>query len=728
VTPNTDTLQLLIFDTSDNTSEVFVNLLSESRIHLHSHRETEKVKFFEAIKARHWDILLLNDEVKDLDATECIACIKQHKRHTALVILTAKQFGIAELAKAYRDRITAVVSLDYVEYSIATIAREYQALKDRRLNAELQNENKELVERCHSLLSSSREAVAYVHDGMHVYANESYLHKFKYADIDDVFSTPFIDMVNSNYKELLKDSLRKLQKSSFNEQEASNTALDIVAKCGSGEEFSAQLLFKPTSYNGENVIQVLVSTDAEEKKQLKRASYEDAETGLYNRQFFLAKLEEFIQMSQSGKFAGGLLLYVKVNQLEQIRSEFGIDEADQAILQLAEWLKDHAADQDVLARFADNAFAILVSADAQAEQLSSVQAQWQSFVDGYRFSHIHYADKRASLPHCAMVALPVNGNTPPLKEVLGQLHLRATQEAVEVLIPNVVTAAHNPNDEVELDISSFVSDEQDPTVLDSALPPSTELFVEHINTVIAMNMARLFYQPVLSVSDIENEFYDIELRVNAADGQLLNYVELQQYIDQNDCGIAADKWQLEQGLQLLSSMQSQGQALQFMFTLTSATLADTSFAAWLSMLVDDCNLPAQVVILNVSQPQILANPTQIAQRLDCLLTAGFRVCISDFTNADAIRELAIQLNTSFVRLSNDVSQLVFGNSAEQEQLNALVATLHAANCRVIVANADNNNVLSALWQYKVDLMQGQYFQQEAEEVTADAFIATGNIL
>ena len=71
----------------------------------------------------------------------------------------------------------------------------------------------EAEQRCQLLLQSSRAAIAYVHEGMHIYANEGYLRLFGFEDADDLLGLPLIDLLDKDSSTTLKDSLKRFRKS-----------------------------------------------------------------------------------------------------------------------------------------------------------------------------------------------------------------------------------------------------------------------------------------------------------------------------------------------------------------------------------------------------------------------------------------------------------------------------------------------------------------------------------
>ena len=92
------------------------------------------------------------------------------------------------------------IASDQTERFKHIVARELSDLHDRRayrLNEKLLRETEK---RARDLIDSSRDAIAYVHDGMHIYANKSYLKMFGYDELEDIEGMPILDMVSSEWQ------------------------------------------------------------------------------------------------------------------------------------------------------------------------------------------------------------------------------------------------------------------------------------------------------------------------------------------------------------------------------------------------------------------------------------------------------------------------------------------------------------------------------------------------
>lgn len=253
-------MHLLVLDTPENAAAVMVNLLTDNKIGTQAERVTEKARLMEALADGFWDLVLLNDLASEVDPAQCINAIRKRDPHTAVLQLCSKPFGITELGKAYACGLAGLVSLDCPQYSLAILRREYERVLGLRQQGLLARENGELLKRCKLLLSGSRDALAYVHSGMHVYANASYLEFFGYTDVDELICVPFIDLIGSKDRGGVKTCLKEVQREmERNDAEHAERSIEVTALGADETEFSARLYLRPTNYEGEPCLQVLVT-------------------------------------------------------------------------------------------------------------------------------------------------------------------------------------------------------------------------------------------------------------------------------------------------------------------------------------------------------------------------------------------------------------------------------------------------------------------------------------
>ena len=100
---------------------------------------------------------------------------------------------------------------------------------------QLQSALHESERRCDALLDSSRDPIAYVHEGMHVRANQAYLEMFGFAE-DDIEGMSILDLIAPADAEKFKAALKRVDKSVQPTQ-----TLDLKALRTDGAAFDAQI-------------------------------------------------------------------------------------------------------------------------------------------------------------------------------------------------------------------------------------------------------------------------------------------------------------------------------------------------------------------------------------------------------------------------------------------------------------------------------------------------------
>src|SRR5690606_3864320 len=94
-----------------------------------------------------------------------------------------------------------------------------------------------------SLLESSRDPVAYIHDGMHVYANQAYLDLFGYDSAEDLEGMPIMDMLEGTAQSEFKQFLKTLLQDNNQRLEFNSTGIN-----GKGQPFAMRMSFAPATY------------------------------------------------------------------------------------------------------------------------------------------------------------------------------------------------------------------------------------------------------------------------------------------------------------------------------------------------------------------------------------------------------------------------------------------------------------------------------------------------
>ena len=203
----TATVHLLILDPSQNDAESMVSLLRNSGKATRAHRITSEEDLEDALKNSNWDLFLARDLEQEFGPDDALATIKRMDKDIPFVLLT-EEYDRERTVNIIRAGAQDAVPFEYKDLLVLVAKRELAALEDRRRRRTLESHLREAEQRCQLLLESSKDAIAYINDGMHIYANQSYMEFLGYDDIDDLICIPVLDTLTPESQERYKEFMK----------------------------------------------------------------------------------------------------------------------------------------------------------------------------------------------------------------------------------------------------------------------------------------------------------------------------------------------------------------------------------------------------------------------------------------------------------------------------------------------------------------------------------------
>ena len=170
------TIRLLILEDSKNEAERINSLFRNSGYATRAHRITSLDNLNEALKST-WDLCIAAYHSDNIAPLIALKSIQRMARDISFIQLTENNSS-DYLTKSLELGAQDAVPQGEDERLILVAKRELANLEERRARRAAEIALHEAEKRCKLLLESSMDAIAYVHDGMHVYANAPYLQLF----------------------------------------------------------------------------------------------------------------------------------------------------------------------------------------------------------------------------------------------------------------------------------------------------------------------------------------------------------------------------------------------------------------------------------------------------------------------------------------------------------------------------------------------------------------------
>ncbi|HHX35844.1 MAG TPA: ferrous iron transporter C, partial [Gammaproteobacteria bacterium] len=163
------TIRLLILEDSENEAERIVSLFRDAGHATRAHRISSVDDLNEALK-NTWDLCIAAHSSENIDPLNVLKTIQRTARDISFIQLTEDACSDA-LTEALELGAHDAVPQGEDQRLILVAKRELANLEERRTRRAIEVALRETEKRCQLLLDSSVDAIAYVHDGMHIYAN-----------------------------------------------------------------------------------------------------------------------------------------------------------------------------------------------------------------------------------------------------------------------------------------------------------------------------------------------------------------------------------------------------------------------------------------------------------------------------------------------------------------------------------------------------------------------------
>ncbi|MFT4762958.1 MAG: diguanylate cyclase (GGDEF)-like protein/PAS domain S-box-containing protein [Oleispira sp.] len=676
-----DTLHLLLLTHKQNDAEDLVSLLRNSGRATRAHMVSSLEDFSKQIQDKTWDLVLAEPKAQDIDPKELFKKIKRLDKDLPVIIL-AEDVDPMQLEFYLKLGACDVVPEDESNLLSMVIQRELTNLNSRRILRTTQVKLRDAEKRCQALLESSKDAITYIHDGMHIYANQAYLDLFGYDSVDDLEGMPVMDMVASSDQENLKQSLKSFLMS------GGNVDLKYNGLKTDKTELPITMSLSSATYADESCTQIVIrakSNNSDLEAKLKEVSSRDLLTGLYNKPYFMDSLESAVDRAVL-KGSVGAVMYINIDKYGKVKSQVGINNADTVLCSVANYLKSAINTEDTLARVGEDVFAWIRPNINAEEALTAAE----KFRDGIEHLVIDANSQTVTITASIGVALINDSCSDPL-DILQRSHQAA--DAVR----------HDEGHEKGNGTHLFVAQE--------VAPDNSENGIEkQVLAALKSGSFNLLFQPLINLKGDEEEHYETLLRMPQSDGEEVSAGDfLNGFTISEDLKRKIDRWVILHSTKLLSEHRQQNLKTRLFVNLSAASLMDKTLASWIGVALNAAKLDKNSVIFQFNEEDATKFLTQ-AQEFTANLKANNYACsLSRFGCSLKPFQTLKHLTLDYVKVDGSFTHEL--NKPESlAALKEILAELHEQELKTIVPLVESASAVASLWQLGTHFIQGYYVQ------------------
>jgi len=681
-------IHLIILVESSHDAEVLASSFRNVGYAVRSKHIEDEEDLLAAIQEKGWDLLITAPQVGDYTSINAMECIKAAGKDIPCIV-----FGPLSDKKVILDNMRAgaayCVPAEDQELFQITVEREFNNLRARRSHRETKTMLVESEKRNRALIESSKDAIAYIHEGMHIYANQSYLELFGYDDMEEVEVIPIMDMIASDHQQAFKELLRTLSKG-----DTPNEQFEFNAQRAGGEQFMATMSFSPASIEGEPCTQVIIHQQGDNREleaQLEQMKKQDLLTGLYNGPFFMEELNDALTNASKGQ-GDSVLVSLEPDDFKKIKDSLGIAGSDIVITDMANLLKENLGSYAIIARFADTVFTALFS-QLPAEQIQKTMEKVRKIFE----QHIFEVEGKTVTTTCSIGINPVTETSPDAKTLMNQVEgacaMAKSQGGNQIHVHTIA--------------DQLASLEED------------RAWVERLKLAIKNNDFVLHYQPIVSLHAEPGERYEVLLRMKGSDGQLIEPAEFIAPAENAKLMSEVDKWVMKNTAKAALEKRRDGKQIQFFIKLSTESVMDMTLLTWISKLLTASRLHGNSFVFEITESTMLNNLKSTKALVQGLKQLHCLVALTHVSNDANANKHIPGLILDYIKISGEHIQSLTTSDSAQEAVKAIAEIAQGTNTHTIAEHVQDPTCLAVLWQHGVNFIQGHYLQKPDETMSYD---------
>jgi diguanylate cyclase (GGDEF)-like protein len=673
-----DSAYLLIIDNSPDHAQVVNSFLRNSGLAVRVISASNSSELEDALREKSPFLILIGTRLpSSMKIGQILQTANQSKTPVALQVIP-EETAILDAAIATHPLL--VINAEDNDQLMQVVKQHMSGGKSAREHEDLSHKLEELQHRYDLLLDSARDSIAYIHEGLHVYANRAYLDLLQVTTPDEIEGLSLLELMNPDEGTDLKKLLRDMNQDIFPED-----TLAVTINTPGGKTLKADLTFSPARFNGEQCIQMMVrEQDANLvlQEELDRLRSTDQLTQMVNRKTFTARLSALIAEDQQ-EGSRGAVLYIETDGISDLQQNLGMDGIDTYIMDLANIISGCIEPTDLPARFSDHGFAVLIKRDNK----SALQETGDDIIENYA-NHIIDLGEQTKTASCSIGMATLGSLTRDAEEVL--VHARTAFKQ----------AAQKGNRLVRFK----------PALTTVSSGEADRDWVERIR--YALNNHD-FYTVQQSIVDLEGEnegLFENRTFMREEEGDT-PAAEFMLAAERNELGSTIDRHVIPQ---LMLAIAGTGD--KHIFSLSNNSILDFSFPNWFQRMLAETEVEGSQLILQVSAISAESNLKPTRRIIDELQDMGCAFVLSEFDNDRRTIQLLEHLPVNMVKLRPGLAQGLSTNTTNQETIRAVVRAVEPYEITIVADEVQDASDLAVLWQCGVKLVTGDFLNEAPQVV------------
>jgi diguanylate cyclase (GGDEF)-like protein len=410
-------------------------------------------------------------------------------------------------------------------------------------------------------------------------------------------------------------------------------------------------------------------------------SQHDALTGLVNRLIFERRVQNRLDAECA---EGNSLLYVDIDKLQAINEAFGFHAGDEVIQRVADVVRRHGGEDNLVSRIGGDRFAMLL-ARRGASEAAEVGRRLLAAA-----SQLGYVDGAASVPVSVSVGVAAT-RTPrePFSHLLASAELackRAKQQGRNHL------ATHEDSGSVTLTRSRQL------------------LAATSLQDALKNNDFRLEAQPIVGLRTRDGEIvgYELLVRMRSSAGELLAPDKFLDAADRYELLPALDRWVM---CSAIDALRAQGRSLAelphcYAVNVSAQSIASGKYATFALEQLAQAALPPAAFCFEIREAAAVNHLHAAEQFIRELTRAGCKVALDDFGSGLSSLAHLKRLPVQYLKIDGRFVRRMLEDRVAESIVSGIAKAARTLGVGVIAEHVESAALAARLRELDVEYGQG----------------------
>lgn len=537
------------------------------------------------------------------------------------------------------------------------------------------------------LFENSPEAIAILdNDSKIININKSFENLFGYG-IDEIRNKSITNVICSedqfsesiNYdKTAQKGEVLKAESIRFNKE---------------GRPISVSILSYPIVHQGKQIGIYVIYSDITERKQyeekLNLLAYRDSLTGLYNRTYFIEKLNKKIAECSNGSQPMALM-YLDIDSFKKFNDNLGSIVGDKVLIYLSQKLKETiTSDLDIIARLGADEFIILLADGNSVQRINDIAEKVIKEVNGVATISGHglFISVSAGISSYPGDGEDAYGLIKNAKIALDEAK-KKTNNKIQIYSPDLGRQVHE----------DFIIDND-------------------VRYAIEKNQLLCKYQPIVNAQSGKILGAEILMRWNHPQLGSISPDKFIRLAEKNRSIVALGEWILRNACMQIKRWNLKGYGPLFVaINVSVVQLEQGNFAEIVKKIITEENIDSSFIEFEITETAYMENLDKIICELKKIKALGIKVAIDDFgtgySSLGQLKKLKIdklKIDKAFIR---DI-----GDENNDNIIKVIISLAKGLNLCIVAEGVEELHQLELLQTYECDMLQGYLFEKPMEPET-----------